>query len=71
MRSWRFWIALGLGLIGVVWGGWNRISERRYRRELSEANREMASGLHQLARQHLAALAAQRPNEAEAVYQPG
>ena len=71
MRSRRLWIALGLGLIAVVWGGWSRVSERRYRRELSEANREMASGLHQLARQHFSALAAQRPNEAEAVYQLG
>ena len=49
MGSRWLWIALSLGLIVVGWGGWSRVSERRYRRELAEANREMASGLHQLA----------------------
>ena len=67
MRSRWLWIALGLGLIAVVWGSWSRFNERRFPRELMEANRKIASSLHQLARQHLSTLAAQRPNEAEAV----
>jgi enediyne biosynthesis protein E4 len=71
MRSRWLWIAPSLGVIAVVWGGWSWVSERRFRRELSEANREMASGLHQLARQHLSILTAQRPGEAEAAYQLG
>ncbi len=71
MRSRCLWIAMGLGLIAVVCGGWSQVSERRYRHELFEANREMASGLHQLARQRLSNLTAQRPGEAEAVYQLG
>ena len=61
MRSRWLWIALSLGLIAVVWGGWSWVSERRFRNELMEANREMASGLHQLARQHL--VCAHQPTE--------
>ena len=53
MRSRWLWIALSLGLIALVWGGWSWLGERRYRSELMEADREMASGLHQLARQRL------------------
>ncbi len=49
MRSRRLWIALSLGVIAVVWGGWSWLGERHYRGELMEADREMATGLHQLA----------------------
>ena len=42
-----------------------------FRRELLEANREMANGLHQLARQHLSILTVKRPGDPKAAYQPG
>jgi hypothetical protein len=69
MRLRWLWIALGLGVIAVVRGEWSRVSERRFRRELLEANREMANGLHQLARQHLSILTVKRPDDPEAAYQ--
>jgi len=71
MRSRWLWITLGLGLIAVVWGGLSWVDERRCRRELREAEREMASGLHQLARQRLSALVKGRPGSTEAAYQLG
>ncbi len=43
MRLRWLWIALSLGLIALVWGGWSWLGERRYRAELMEADREMAS----------------------------
>jgi FG-GAP-like repeat len=58
-------------VIAVVWRDWSRVSKQRFLRELSEANRKMASGLYQLAPQHLSMLTAKRPNEAEAVCQLG
>jgi tetratricopeptide (TPR) repeat protein len=71
MRSSWLWIAMSLGVVIVVWGVWSWVGQKRFQRELSEAKREMASGLHQLARQRLFILTAQRPDVAEAVYQLG
>jgi len=71
MRSRWLWITLSLGVIAVVWGGLSWVEERRFRHELSEADREMASGLHQLARQRLSALTKQRPGSVRAAYQLG
>ena len=31
MRSRWLWIALSLGVIAVVWGGWSWVSDRRFR----------------------------------------
>jgi len=71
MRSRWLWITLSLGLIALVWGGWSWVEERRFRHELGAAKGEMARGLHQLARQRLAALSQRRPRSAEAAYQLG
>jgi hypothetical protein len=71
MRSPWLWIALSLGAIAVVWCGWSRVSERWFRRKLLEANREIAPGLHQLARQHFSILTVKRPGQPEAAYQLG
>ena len=71
MRSRWLWIALSLAVIAVVWCGWNWVVDRRYRRELFQANRELANGFHQLARQRLAALNVKRPGDPEAAYQLG
>ena len=59
MRSRWLWIALSLAPIALVWGGWSWLGERRDRNELMEADREMADGLHQLAR-HAPCLAHQQ-----------
>src|SRR5271156_5657902 len=71
MRSRRLWIFLSLGVIAFVWLGWSWFGERRYRVELMEANREMANGLHQLARQRLIAITSQRTGRDEANYRLG
>jgi enediyne biosynthesis protein E4 len=71
MRSRWLWIVLSLGLIALVWGGWSWLGERRFRSELAEADREMASGLHQLARQRLLAITNQRSRWDEANYRLG
>ena len=44
MRSRWLWIALSLGLLAVVWGGWIWFEERRFQRELNDALSEMAGG---------------------------
>src|SRR5262249_41352749 len=71
MRSRWLWITLSLGVIAVVWGGLSWVEERRFRRELSEAEAEMARGLNQLARQRLSRLTNQRPGSDRAAYQLG
>ena len=71
MRSRWLGVALGLGLIAVVWGGWSTLEELRFRRELRAAEREMSAGLYRLARQRLTVLDKGRPGSTEAVYQLG
>jgi tetratricopeptide (TPR) repeat protein len=71
MRARRLWIALSFAFLALVWGGWTWLAERRYRSELMEADREMASGLHQLARQRLVTITNQRTRRDEANYRLG
>jgi tetratricopeptide (TPR) repeat protein len=71
MRWWWLWIIVSLGGVAVAWGAWSWVADRRCRHELREADREMAGGLHQLARQRLSALIKWRPGSAEAAYQLG
>jgi len=71
MRSRWLWIALSIGLLAVVWGGWIWLEERRFQRELKEALSEIAGGHYRPARQRLAELAKRRPGSSEAAYQLG
>jgi tetratricopeptide (TPR) repeat protein len=71
MRWMWLWIALGLGAIAAALGGFRWAETRRCQIELDQANREMASGLHHLARQRLADVAHRRPAWGEAAYQLG
>src|SRR5262249_25684652 len=51
---WKWlWIALGIAATAGVWGGWTWAEARRCQRELDQANREIAGGMHRLARQRL------------------
>jgi tetratricopeptide (TPR) repeat protein len=69
---WRWlWIALGLGLIAVVWGALSWAEDRRCRRELRQAERELADGLHRRARQRLSAVVKGWPGSTEAAYRLG
>src|SRR5215472_14969525 len=69
-RTW-LWVTLGLGALAATWGGFNWAETRRRYRELNQANREMAAGLHHLARQRLADISNSRPSWGEAAYQLG
>jgi len=71
MRSGWLWIALSLGLIVVLWVGWGWIEDKHFRTELMEADREMATGLHQLAHQRLIAITNHRAGFDEANYRLG
>ena len=71
MRSMWLGIAVFLGLIVVVWGGWQWVEERRFGQELQHARIDMAAGHYRLARQRFAELAKSRPASSEATYQLG
>jgi hypothetical protein len=71
MRWLWLWLALGLAGLVAVCGGFAWIEGRRCQGELVRAKGEMASGLHHLARQRLADVAARRPSWSEAAYQLG
>ena len=71
MRWKWFWITVCLGTIAVVGAGWWRVDEQRYRRELAQAEKEMAGGRYRPARDRLAALRRRRPGSGEVAYQLG
>jgi enediyne biosynthesis protein E4 len=71
MRSIWLWSALGLGSIVVAWGGWYWVEEKRYGRELEQAEADLASGRIHVARQRLVGLMKMRPKSGEVAYQLG
>jgi predicted Zn-dependent protease len=71
MRSWRLWIAIGLGAIGALWAASICAKERHCRLELVQAKSEMASGRLIRARQRLANLTHECPGSDEALFQLG
>jgi enediyne biosynthesis protein E4 len=71
MRSRWPWITVILLVVAFAWAGWSWQEERAVSRELREAKREMAGGLHQLALKRLAALSERRPASTEVAYQLG
>jgi enediyne biosynthesis protein E4 len=71
MRSIWLWIALGLGSLMVAWGGWYWVEEKRYGRELEQAEADMASGRIHVARQRFVGLMKMRPKSGEVAYQLG
>jgi enediyne biosynthesis protein E4 len=71
MRWKWFWIAVCIGTIAVVGAGWWRVGEQRYRRELAQAEKDMAGGRYRPARDLLAALRRRRPGSSEAAYRLG
>ena len=62
---------LVLGLIAAIFGGWYWLEEHRFRRDLAQAEKEMADGRYRPARQQLAELTKRRPGSTEAAYQLG
>jgi len=71
MRSRWLWIVVCLGVVALVWGGSSWIEARRRQLDLEQAQREMASGLFNMARQRLTELIKRRPESSEAAYQLG
>jgi thioredoxin-like negative regulator of GroEL len=72
MRSMWVWIAACLlGLFAVIWGGWRRFDDVRFRRALEQADRDIAQGRIRQARQRLADLTKRRLGSGEAAYQLG
>jgi enediyne biosynthesis protein E4 len=60
-------------VLAAVWGGlaYNSSQDKRYRADLGEAKRDLALGRFLNARERLAHLSAERPNDGEAAYYLG
>jgi len=71
MRALWLWIALLLGLAVAIWGGWSLDANRRFQRELDQAEKDMADGRYGLARQRFLGLRKGRPGSGEVAYQLG
>jgi len=71
MRSFYLWLTFLIGLVAVSAGGWFWVAEKRYRRELDQAEKDMAGGRYSLARQQFLGLRNQRPQSGEVAYQLG
>jgi tetratricopeptide (TPR) repeat protein len=71
MRSTWLWIVFGIVVIVLFWLGWSRVDERRFRRELEMAERDIEGRRFRVARQRLANLAKRRPQSSEVAYQLG
>ena len=71
MRSLCLLIALFLGMVAAVWGGWCWFDLRRSRGEVEQAEKDMAAGRYRPARQRLSELTKRRPGFGEAAYQLG
>jgi tetratricopeptide (TPR) repeat protein len=71
MRSRWLWITLSVGVIAGAWGGLTWLEERRFRNEISQAEREIAGGRFHRARERLTVLVKRRPDSSAALYQLG
>jgi enediyne biosynthesis protein E4 len=65
------WIGLSIGLFAVIAGGWFFVANQRFRRELDQAEKDLAGGRYSLARQRLLGLRTRRPGSGEVAYQLG
>jgi enediyne biosynthesis protein E4 len=71
MRALWLRIAILLGLTAAACGGWSMVANRRFRRELDQAEQDLTAGRYALARQQFLRLSSSRPQSAEVAYQLG
>ena len=71
MRLFCLWVASLLALVAVIAGGWFLVADQRFRRELDQAEKDMAGGRYHLARQGFLGLWTRRPHSGEVAYQLG
>ena len=66
-RTW--WLAMAFLIVaGLSWGGWDWWAQQRYRRAMTEIDKQMAAGKYGMAARNLVNLLAWKPSSDEADY---